>query len=538
MDTVDHNLVYVDEFDALAIDLNVIPPQTTDSFGDLGGLLSDHLALGQWEPIGGKYPAKEHARKVAAELGADHGVIYLVGQTSQLYEDSDMAPEFRQRRYFFYLSGIDFANCIVTYEIAQDRLILWIPYTDPRQTLWYGTTPGIDDCKAVSEVDQVFWVSELDKYLQGYFTTYPNTTLFALHAGQVPRLPPGSAPVEIDAIRLHSAMDAARVVKTDYEVALIRRANAVSSEAHRAVLQRLPRLTNEREIEALFRAVCTARGARRQAYPVIAGSGPNAGTLHYEDNDQPLAGRQVVVVDAGCEWRCYASDVTRTYPLGGYGSAASAVYAVVECMQEACISRVAPGRPFRELHALACAVAVRGLLRLGILRGGSVREILDAGTVAAFFPHSLGHHVGLEVHDVTGRQRLLGLPAGHQSIAEQGRGVPCLGKREILSDRTQAFLCRRTAASSEQGSDGSQGLEKNMIVTIEPGIYFCRPYIEAYFLEKAIHAKYIDKVVLEKYYDVGGVRIEDDILVTEDGYENLTTAPKGQEAIRSIWRGY
>ena len=394
----------------------------------------------------------------------------------------------------------------MTYEIARDWLILWIPYTDPRQVLWYGTTPGIAECKERLHVDDVRYTFNLSSYLHRYLRQHPQTTVFALHPGQTPKLdgdddgpPTGAAAPHIDTARLRPAMDAARVVKTDHEVALIRQANAVTSAAHRAVLERLRRLTSERELEAIFRATCMARGAKKMAYPVIAGSGTNAATLHYEDNDQALAGRQLVVLDAGCEWACYASDVTRTLPLtrtrtrdgrgggGGGGGAmiaptpeAAAVYAVVERMQDECVERVRPGASFRSLHARACAVAVAGLLRLGLLRGGTAGEVLALGTVAAFFPHGLGHHVGLEVHDVAGGEPLL-LPAAAAAAAAgaggglEGRGTRgrgAAGRREWVSPEMAAALCREGGTASSSSSLGGSGrrLEKNMVVTIEPGM--------------------------------------------------------------------
>ena len=149
---------------------------------------------------------------------------------------------------------------------------------------------------------------------------------------------------------------------------------------------------------------------------MIAGSGPNASTLHYGANNQALAGRELVVVDAGAEWSCYASDITRTLPLnhfsggngngsGGWGrlsGRAGAVYDLVLRMQAECVARVRPGVAFRDLQLRAARVAVEGLLELGIFRrdaGFGPDDIYAAGTAAAFFPHGLGHHVGLDVHE-------------------------------------------------------------------------------------------------------------------------------------------
>lgn len=153
-----------------------------------------------------------------------------------------------------------------------------------------------------------------------------------------------------------------------------------------------------------------SQNAHAQAYPVIAGSGPNASTLHYGANNQALTGRELVVLDAGAEWSCYASDITRTLPLnrfsgGGWGRLslrARAIYDLVLRMQAECVARVKPGVAFRDLQLHAARVAVEGLLDLGIFRrdaGFGADEIYAAGTAAAFFPHGLGHHIGLDCHE-------------------------------------------------------------------------------------------------------------------------------------------
>jgi Xaa-Pro dipeptidase len=235
-------------------------------------------------------------------------------------------------------------------------------------------------------------------------------------------------------------------------------------------------------VHALFLSHSITHRAKQQSYPIIAASGPNASTLHYTDNDQPLAGRQLLLLDAGAEYACYASDVTRTLPLardGKFSREAAAVYRIVERMQEECIAFVRPGVAFYCLHLHAAGVAVRELLGLGILCGGSAYEILCQGTIAAFFPHGLGHHVGLEVHDVTGGERLL--PAAVLGVVgvEVGRAAAMVGKREVVSPEEMAGMYRDSVGlmrNGEEGADGKvwggggQKLEKGMVVTIEPGM--------------------------------------------------------------------
>ncbi|PNY23059.1 Xaa-Pro aminopeptidase, partial [Tolypocladium capitatum] len=503
---LDYDLILEEDFDALCLDVK-------------GG--SGASSMSSSNPV--KYPAKLHARRVAAELAVGEGLVYLPGQPEKNLEDSDQPQLFRQRRYFFYLAGANFPDCHVTYEIAADRLVLWIPYVEPRQLLWFGSKPSAARCAQLYDVDEVRYVSQLPRFLRGCPST---TTLYVLHADQAPGLDGLGGGMEINHALLRPAMDRARVVKTDYEVAMIRRANAVSSAAHRAVAERLLRISGERDVEAVFQAACTSRGARAQSYPIIAGAGANASTLHYSANDQPLAGKQVVVLDAGCEWDCYASDITRTLPIAGaFSPRAAAVHAIVQRMQEECIAGVRPGAVFYELHLHAAAVALDGLLRLGILKGDA-DEVARAGTVAAFFPHGLGHHVGLEVHDVAG-----GLPL----IAASARSLRLEdGKREMISPQALVAMGSRSVSARDRER---RRLRPNMIVTVEPGIYFCREYLEGYFLSDAAHARFLDADVLEGYYPVGGVRIEDCILVTPDGNENLTTAPKGDELLDVINRG-
>lgn len=455
---------------------------------------------------------------------------------------------------FYYLSGADHPDCFVTYDLVDDKLILWVPYVEPRQVLWYGRTPSPEEYLSRSEVDSVRYTRDLPSFLHAYFHhNHGQSALFLLDESQAPpRLRANYLSrydIAVDTEALRPAMDEARVIKTPHEIALIRRANAISSAAHRAVQRRIASMTNEREVQALFESQCALRGAKRQAYALIAGAGENAATLHYDANDQPLEGKQFLVLDAGCEFECYASDVTRTLALPGREGLtpeSRAVRRLVEKMQRECVAGVAPGRLYFALHLHASRVALAGLRALGVLKGDPT-DIWRAGTVAAFFPHGLGHHVGLETHDVSGNTRLL------LSEAEAAMQGPRRTKRElfsaeafvgvpweaVVSGEAMRLYGDEKARHGEQATStarvppppykGRQALKPGMVVTVEPGIYFCREYIEGYFLKSEKHRDFIDADVLERYYHVGGVRIEDDILVTAKGHENLTSVPKRRE---------
>ena len=302
------------------------------------------------------------------------------------------------------------------------------------------------------------------------------------------------------------------MIKDHHEIACIRQANKISTLAHRAVLRSIARFKNEAQIQGLFVDVCITESAK-QSYSVIAGSGENAGTLHYVKNNEPLKGRQLVCLDAGAEFQCYASDVTRTFPISGSwpSNEARNIYSLVQLMQETCIKQLRPGVKMIDLHKDAHKIATAGLLSLGLLHNGTHHEILRVGTSRAFFPHGLGHHLGLDVHDVNG------IPI----MRYRGKGSPIL---DITTARAPCL-------------PDQPALEEGMVVTIEPGIYFSRYELCRAWLHSPIHSKYINQEVLEKYWAVGGVRIEDDILITANGYENLTTAPKGEAALEIIRNG-
>jgi Xaa-Pro dipeptidase len=180
-------------------------------------------------------------------------------------------------------------------------------------------------------------------------------------------------------------------------------------------------------------------------------------------------------------------------------------------MQEECIKRIRRGTRFLSLHDLAHEIAIDGLLKLGVLKDGTHSEIRASGASKVFFPHGLGHHVGLEVHDVSESE----ITALHPSLDQSQYG-------SVLNQAISRSPCTLSAPLLEEG----------MVVTVEPGIYFSSLALAN--ARKQPHARYIDFDIADKYVPIGGVRIEDDILVTSNGYENLTTAPKGEEMLAII----
>jgi len=262
-----------------------------------------------------------------------------------------------------------------------------------------------------------------------------------------------------------------RLFKSDAEMTLMREAASITCEAHQAAAREAAPGRNEYEIEALLDYVFRRRGGSGPAYGSIVAGGPNAAILHYITNDQPLRNGELLLIDAGCEFKGYASDVTRTYPIGGrFEGAPRAVYEAVLDAQQAAIGAVRPGATLPEIHAAALRKIVEGLLHLKLL-DGQIDDLIEQQAYTPYYMHSTSHWLGLDVHDV-GRYAMDGQP---------------------------------------------RALEPGMVFTIEPGIYIARDDTSAPESLRGI-----------------GVRIEDDIAITESGYENLTEAiPKTSEAIEN-----
>ncbi|KAK6341340.1 hypothetical protein TWF696_008418 [Orbilia brochopaga] len=425
-----------------------------------------------------KYPAKAHARAVAKHLNLKTGTIYLESQKSRLEEDKDQEAPFHQRRYFFYLSGCTLPNCYVTYDVAKDHLTLFIPPIDPEEVMWSGLPLDVDGAKTKFDIDDAKYSDDLEAALTGEILAIPE---------QVSERVSANVKLSKD---LKTAIDECRVYKDDYEVALIRHANEISGIAHEELMKAVKSCKFEYELEALWQENCIKRGARRQAYESIIAAGSNAATLHYIKNDDSFAGKLNILIDAGCEFNTYASDITRVFPLNGtFTKESKDIYSIVLKMQKDSLAMIKPGVLWDTIHETVHKILIQGFLDLGIFRNGTVDEILAARTSCAFLPHGLGHHMGMDTHDT----------GGHPNYEDPDPMYRYLRVRIPLKERA--------------------------VITVEPGIYFCEFIIRPY-LNDPKHNRYIDTAVLDKYWAVGGVRLEDDVLVTSDGYENLTNVVK------------
>jgi Xaa-Pro aminopeptidase len=399
----------------------------------------------------------------------------------------DVEFPYRQDSDFYYITGFAEPEAIAVLAPGRSsgEFVLFCRERDAEREAWDGARAGPERAVAELGADDAFPVSDVDEILPGiieqaervYYTMGANPDFDARLIGWVTALRNRGSPgthTPDEFIALDHLLHDLRLYKSRAEVACMRRAAAVAVNAHlRAMAFCRPGLY-EYEIEAEFLHEFRRHGMRPSYLPIV-GSGPNACVLHYSANGRQMRAGELLLVDAGCEFDCYASDVTRTYPVDGRFSAAQrAIYEVVLEAHAAALKATRPGNHWNDPHDAAVRVIARGLRRLRLLEG-SVAAIIRTGAYRQFFMHRTGHWLGMDVHDV-----------GDYKVGDQWRL-----------------------------------LEPGMVLTVEPGIYVARGA----------------RGVARRWQGIG-VRIEDDVLVTRDGAEMLTEAlPRRPEEIEALVGG-
>ena len=308
---------------------------------------------------------------------------------------------------------------------------------------------------------------------------------------------------------LHHIMSELRVIKTPMELDALRYVAQVSSEAHKAVMRGIKPGMKEYMCESMFLHHSYANGGcRHVSYTCICGAGNSGSVLHYghanAPNDQDVKDGDIVLFDMGAQYYCFSSDITCSYPVNGkFTEKQKIIYNAVYDSNQAVMNAVKPGVCWKEMHLLANKVILEHLKNAGILKG-SVDEMMKVNLAGeVFMPHGLGHFMGIDVHDVGGYLE------GHPG-RPQGFGVGNL----------------RTART----------LKENMVLTIEPGCYF-----QDYLLDKALanptFSQFIVADKVNEYRGFGGVRIEDDIVITKDGCENMSIVPRTVQEIEDWMAG-
>jgi Xaa-Pro aminopeptidase len=415
-------------------------------------------------------PHRKRRERLAKLLG--EGVM-LLPTAPEVARNGDADYAYRWDSHFYYLSGFREPDAVIAITTGKKpRHILFCRDKNIEREIWDGFRFGPTMAKEVFQFDEAYSIAELDRIVTDLIGNQPAIhTPIGLNAawdarvakwlGEVrARVRTGvTAPASVHDVR--EPIGAMRQIKDGHEADIMRQAGRISSAAHARAMRVARAGMHEYEVEAELLHEFVKNGARHPAYGSIVATGGNACVLHYHENTARIQKGDLMLIDAGCELGSYASDITRTFPVGGQFSAAQRdVYELVLAAQLACIKAVKPGNAFGKYHDVAIKVLAQGLIDLKLCKG-SLDSVIATESYKQFYMHRAGHWLGLDVHD----------------------------------------------AGSYKKPDGKWvTLAPGMVVTVEPGLYI-RP------------ADNVPKA----FWDIG-VRIEDDILVTAKGNENLTAS--------------
>ncbi|HBB31873.1 MAG TPA: Xaa-Pro aminopeptidase [Cyanobacteria bacterium UBA8803] len=432
----------------------------------------------------------------------DAPVMLWSGQRSPRNFPANPFP-FRASSHFLYFAGLPLENAAIY--LKDGKLELFMDEAPPGSILWHGEMPKPEEIAGIIGADAAFPLSELPPRAPGAATIAVQDVITYLQQAQIlnRRVAPANATEGIDR-DLAIAIATLRLCHDGGALSELRQAAAVTVEAHKAGM----RATKSAQLEAAVRGAMAEVIIAHNMMDAYGGIVTVHGeVLHNEQYHHLLQPGDLLLVDVGAETEMgWASDVTRTWPVTGKFSATQRdLYDVVLAAHDACIDKVRPGVEYGDIHLLAAATMTQGLVDLGILRG-QVSDLVEMDAHALFFPHGIGHLLGLDVHDMED----LGDLAGY----EDGR---------TRSDRFGWCYLRL-----------NRPLQPGMLVTIEPGFY----QVPAILQDSECRANYKDVVNWERlaqFSDVRGIRIEDDVLVTEQGSEVLTAAlPTAAEAIAEL----
>ncbi|MEK6212346.1 MAG: aminopeptidase P N-terminal domain-containing protein [Pseudomonadota bacterium] len=411
--------------------------------------------------------------------------VAVVRTAPERARNRDSSYPYRFDSYFYYLSGfLEPEAVLVLIAGAKPKSILLCREKNPEREIWDGFRYGPDQAREIFGFEEAHPISELDELMPQLLANQPAVFCDVGSDGDWDSRVIGwinkvraqvrsgvTAPAEICDIRLF--LDDMRLIKDQHELGTMRRAADISAAAHRRAMRATRPGLREYEVEAEIVHEFRRRGAQAPAYTPIVAGGANSCVLHYVQNDAILKDGELLLIDAGCELDGYASDITRTFPVGGkFAGPQRDIYEMVLAAQTAAIAEVKPGAEWEDPHNAAVKVLAQGMVDLGLCKG-TVDSAIESGDYRRFFMHRTGHWLGLDVHDAGDYKR-------------NGKWVE---------------------------------LKPGMVLTVEPGCYV-RP----------------GEGVPEKFWNIG-VRIEDDALVTGSGCEIITAAaPKKIEDIESLMR--
>lgn len=403
----------------------------------------------------------------------EEGVIILTSASPKTRSNDTEYP-YRQSSDFYYMCGFAEDNSLLVLVKTKEatKSILFVEPYNEEHALWNGSRLGIDKAKESFSIDEVHDINEyatlIKEILREHIALYID--LFDDSSWIVQAKKTAKELHETRGVKRHikamydvtHLIRTQRLIKSDEEIVQIKKAMDITALAHHKAMQYAQAGMHEYELYAHMNYVFQSSGAKAEAYGAIVAGGNNANTLHYVDNCDVLRDGDLVLIDAACEWELYASDITRTFPVNGrFSEAQRSVYEKVLDVQLKVIDAMKPGVKRDWLQQYSEELICQALVDLGILRG-ECKSLLETKAHKKYFPHGIGHWMGLDVHD------------------------PC----PYVDDEGESLE-----------------LVAGMVMTIEPGIY--------------IRAD--DETVEDKYRGIG-IRIEDDILITSTGFENLSSA--------------
>ena len=401
----------------------------------------------------------------------EEGVAIITSAPTQ-NRSNDTEYSYRQNSDFYYLCGFNEDNSILVLIKTPNssKTILFVEAYNAESALWIGARLGIDGARARFSVDEVHDIAEygamikelLREHINLYIDLYSDSSRLseAKNAAQSLHSTRG-VKRHIRSIRdVTYLIRTLRLIKSPEEIETIKKAITITAEAHHTAMEKCRAGMREYQLQAHMNYVFLNNGAMSEAYGAIVAGGNNANTLHYVDNTDELTDGELVLIDAACEWELYASDITRTFPINGkFSDAQREVYSAVLDVQLRVIEAIRVGVKRDWLQTYSEELLCDALIKLGVLNGER-EALMEAKEHKKYAPHGIGHWMGLDVHD----------PCPY--VDEEGESL--------------AFIA-------------------GMVMTIEPGLYF----------------RADDESVPECYRGIG-IRIEDNILVTEEGYVNLS----------------
>ena len=423
----------------------------------------------------------ERRNKLGSMLPKNSAVV-IAGASTQ-YRNADSSHAFRQDSNFWYLSGFNEAESTLVLLVNEKnnvQSIAFVPEKDELKEIWDGYRAGPEGAMKDHGFDLAFNNTEIDHRLPDLLAGhnqvfYPVGKSKTLDADIIEWIKSAKSKDRhssaIDIADASSKVGNQRLIKDEDEIKIMKKACQISAEAHVEAMKFVKPGMTEQEMEAFYQYEFSKRGGRFSAYTPIVAGGENACVLHYVENSKPLKDGELLLVDAGCEFELYASDITRTYPINGkFTTPQLAIYEVVLEAQVKSIEAISINNNVMDAQTISEKVITQGLIDLGILQG-SMEELHAAGAFKDFYMHKIGHWLGIDVHD-----------------------------------------------AGDYMEDGDyMKFKPGMVTTVEPGIYISS-----------------SSDVEDKWKGIG-IRIEDDILVTAEGNENLTafvpSDPKEIEAL-------